>query len=108
MSLRENVQACADRYGISIRQLEKQLHIANKSISTWNEHRPSVDKVCAVADFFHVSMDWLIDRETPVSKQEMELLDNFRLLDEGQKKTILDNVDFLLSQKPIRKETQIS
>ena len=108
MALRENVQTCAEQYGISIRQLEKQLHIANKSISTWNEHRPSVDKVCSVADFFHVSMDWLLDRETPMSKQETDLIESFRLLDEGQKKTILDNVGFLLSQKPIRKETQIS
>lgn len=108
MALRENVKACADQYGISIYQLEKQLHFANKSISTWNEHRPSVDKVCAVADFFHVSMDWLLDRETQMTKRETDLIENFRLLDDGQKKTILDNVDFLLSQKPIRKETQIS
>ena len=108
MALKENVQYCADQYGISIRQLEKQLHIANKSITTWNEHRPSIDKVCAVADFFGVSVDWLLDRETELTKMETDLISQFRLLDDEQKRHILSNVDFLLSQKPIVKETEIS
>ena len=104
MPLREKVQLCADQHGISIRQLEKQVHIANKSIATWNDHRPSVDKVVAVADFFGVSMDYLLDRDS-YSDHEIELMSKFRLLDKAQKETILSNIDFLLSQNPVKKES---
>lgn len=108
MPLRENVQACADKYGISIRKLEQQLHIANKSISTWNEHRPSVDKVCAVADFFGVSVDQLLDRQNSLTDEETALIVNFRRLTETQKDAVQALMLGFLSQNPVKKETGIS
>ena len=108
MPLRENVQACADKYGISIRKLEQRLHIANKSISTWNEHRPSVDKVCAVADFFGVSVDQLLDRQNSLTDEETALIVNFRRLTETQKDAVQALMLGFLSQNPVKKETGIS
>lgn len=101
MPLRENVQACADKYGISIRKLEQQLHIANKSISTWNEHRPSVDKVCAVADFFGVSVDWLLDRQDSLTDNETALIALFRRLSESHRKDLIQIAEsFAVSDAP--------
>lgn len=109
MPLRENVQACADKYGISIRKLEQRLHIANKSISTWNEHRPSVDKVCAVADFFGVSVDWLLGREESHSEQETSLLALFRKMSADHQRDLLRIAEsFAEIDRPIAKDGKIS
>ena len=63
MSLKETVNELCKKKGISFRVLEKTLGFATSTISTWDEHRPSVDKVAAVADYFGVSIDYLLGRD---------------------------------------------
>lgn len=58
------IKALAKSRGLSIMQVEEQCGFGKKSIYDWDAHRPNVDKVKRVADFFGVSMDELLEPET--------------------------------------------
>lgn len=45
--------------GITIARLEKECGFGNATIRGWKESSPSVEKLKAVADYFHVSIDFL-------------------------------------------------
>ena len=48
---------------ISIRELEKQLGYSNGYFSKWKSVSPNSDGLTKVADYFGVSVDYLLDRE---------------------------------------------
>lgn len=57
----ENIKKlCAGR-GISLRQLEAACGLSYGTICRWDENRPSVDKAAKVAQFFHVTLETLLD-----------------------------------------------
>ena len=45
--------------GITIARLEKECGVGNATIRGWKESSPSVEKLKAVAEYFHVSIDFL-------------------------------------------------
>lgn len=53
---------CRDR-GISISRLEKEMGFGNATIRGWATSSPTVEKLKAVADYFHVTVDELIRDE---------------------------------------------
>lgn len=69
MSLVEKVIKLCEEKNMSQGQLEKELGFSRSSVRKWDDSSPSMDKVVAVADFFHVSVDWLMgkaeNRTTP-------------------------------------------
>lgn len=48
---------------MSISDLERSLMFSSKTVYAWDKHRPSVDKAKAVADYFGVSVDYLLKPE---------------------------------------------
>lgn len=52
---------CTDK-GISVGDLEKELELSNGSIYKWIKTTPGADKVEKVADYFNVSVDYLLGR----------------------------------------------
>lgn len=50
---------------MSLAELERRLDFSNGIISTWKTGNPSIDKVEKVANFFHVSTDYLLGRDQP-------------------------------------------
>lgn len=64
VNLYEKITFLASKNGISIRRLEEELGFANATIRRWDKSKPSVDKIKSVADFFHVSVDFLLDRKS--------------------------------------------
>lgn len=76
MNLYERIQELAKSKNISIRQLEEKLGLANATIRRWGTQNPGIDKVQAVAKFFHVSVDYLLGNEEIEHPQfSTELLD---------------------------------
>lgn len=57
----EKVKACCKKRGITIYRLEKDLGFSTGSISKWGSTAPSVNKVKAVADYFNVSIEELLE-----------------------------------------------
>lgn len=62
MNLYEIVQMLCDENNIKIAQLERDLHFGNGSIRKWKDTIPSGDRLVAVADYFDVSVDYLLGR----------------------------------------------
>lgn len=46
--------------GISVPALEAKIGLGNGTISKWKESSPSVDNLKKVANFFGVSLDYLV------------------------------------------------
>lgn len=56
----ENVKKlCLDK-GITMYRLEKEIGITANLIPKWNRCSPSVDKLKKVADYFGVTLDYLV------------------------------------------------
>ncbi|WP_430534423.1 helix-turn-helix transcriptional regulator [Listeria rocourtiae] len=52
---------CAEQ-GIAMTDLEERLNFGKNSMYTWKKSSPSTDKLQKVADYFHVSVDYLLGR----------------------------------------------
>ena len=73
MNLRDKIKVLAVQNKISVAELERTLGFGNGSISKWNKQSPSVEKLKQVADFFHVSMDYLLGREEAKTPSDIEI-----------------------------------
>lgn len=69
MKIKEN---CA-KLGISISQLEKELGFGTGAVGKWKQSFPSIEKVIAVAQFFHISLDELCG----LKREEEALISKF-------------------------------
>lgn len=63
MDLYEKIKELAFAKNISISRLEEELGFANASLKRWRSSNPGADKLTKVADYFHVSVDYLLGRE---------------------------------------------
>lgn len=79
----------------SVRKLEEEIGLSNGLIASWSKSEPSKEKVEKVANFFNVSVDYLLNRknEEPNGKHDNsidmdELLENDELLLSFQGKEI--------------------
>ena len=57
----ERIRKLCKEKGISIYRLEKDLGFSSCSICKWKSSGPSVDKIQKVADYFQVSVDYLLE-----------------------------------------------
>lgn len=57
----ENIKSLCEEKGISFHQLEKALGFSNGTIARFAKHDPRLSAVKAVADFFGVTVDDLLD-----------------------------------------------
>lgn len=57
-------QLCKE-HSMNIKQLEIALNLGNGSVRRWDERIPSVDRVLLVAQYFGVSIEYLLGVETP-------------------------------------------
>lgn len=51
-----------NKKGITVSALGVELGLGKNSITRWDENKPSVDRVQKVADYFGVSVDYLLGR----------------------------------------------
>lgn len=73
MNLRDKIKVLAVQNKISVAELERTLGFGNGSISKWNKQSPSIEKLKQVADFFHVSVDYLLGREEVKTPSNIEI-----------------------------------
>ncbi len=70
MTLVDKIRTLAKQIDMSLPQLEVELGLGNGTISRWKTSSPNTDKLQKIADYFNVSMDYLLDRETQLSKRD--------------------------------------
>ena len=61
MSLKDRIKSLANERGISLPILEAELGFGNSTIVKWDKSTPNADKLNAVAKYFDVSMDYLMN-----------------------------------------------
>ena len=61
MSLKDRIKSLANERGISLPALESELGFGNSTIVKWDKSTPNADKLNAVAKYFDVSMDYLMN-----------------------------------------------
>ncbi|MDK9845189.1 MULTISPECIES: helix-turn-helix domain-containing protein [Staphylococcus] len=64
---------------ITIAELERKLDFSNGQIARWKKSTPGVDRLKKVADYFDVSVDFLLDREKENHKGE-DLPEDIRIM----------------------------
>ncbi len=69
MTLVDRIRALANQRDMSLPQLEVELGLGNGTISRWKTSSPNTDKLQKIADYFKVSMDYLLGRDTTLSKK---------------------------------------
>ena len=63
MTLKDRVKTLAQERGISLPALESELGFGNSTIVKWDKSTPNADKLNAVAKYFGVTMDYLLNGE---------------------------------------------
>ncbi|RDU23185.1 helix-turn-helix domain-containing protein [Anaerosacchariphilus polymeriproducens] len=98
MTLLEKVKNLCAENSITLAKLEKTLNFGNGTLSRWDDSSPSGEKLSKVAEYFNVSVDFLLNTEKNVD------LDNiyFSLAKEAQKNGI-DPEDIILAIETIKK-----
>ena len=91
MEIVERIKSLCITENITIKELERIIQISNGSIRHWNEKPPSVERVLLVADYFKVSLDWLVTGKESgkLTPEEQQLIDYYRKADDRGKRSIL-------------------
>lgn len=59
----DRIKELAESKSMSIAELERKLQLSNGSISRWKKASPNSKSLAAIADYFSVSVDYLLGRE---------------------------------------------
>ena len=103
MTIYGRIKELAERQKLSIRSLEEKLGYGNGTIRRWEKQVPGVDKVQKVADYFNVSVDYLLGREDTAEVNDDHLkvvaahIDNDATEEEINE--ILNFIDFVQSKR---------
>lgn len=90
LTLVEKIKKLADEHNTTFAEIERKIDISNGQIRRWDNSSPKVENIQKVADYFDVSVDYLLGREEktslaekygafafdgePISDEEMEFL----------------------------------
>lgn len=97
----EKIKLLCEQKGIKISRLEGDLGLPH-SIYRWDTHSPSIDKVKAVADYFGVSVDYLLrDESDPEEEKTLE-----QILQDAFESRPEMRILFSLSQNATKEEVE--
>lgn len=88
--------------------LAEIIGITNQSFSDWKKRGtiPSADIVLKIANYFSVSIDWLVTgKETDgLTHEDTDFIFKLRQLSEKDKNTVLGLIDLLHNQEELEKQ----
>ena len=70
MTIYERIESLRKSQGLSQGKLEKQLGFSNGSISKWKNSTPKVERLQKLADFFGVSVEYLMTGKENEQKEK--------------------------------------
>lgn len=89
-------ELCKDR-SLSLQSLESETGLGTNTIYKWDKAYPSADKLQSVADFFDVSVDYLLGRE----RGDGDMTDQLEMLHKNPKLRVLLSSGSKLDSKGI-------
>ena len=94
MNFGNNLRRLIDERQMTQKELARQLHLAPSTLGSYvqNTREPDFATLKHLAEYFDVSIDYLLDHSTSqaTSRQEGELLRIFRSLTEDQRQICLE------------------
>ncbi|EFR8998735.1 helix-turn-helix transcriptional regulator [Listeria monocytogenes] len=102
MTLLDLIKKLCKKRGISVTMLENELGLPDNTIYQWKNRMPSVERLQVVADYFNVSIDYLlgstdnpqIDSDIPPEAATLAAHIDPAATEEDMKK-ILEYIDFI-------------
>lgn len=92
----DRIKELCDQRKISIAELERKTDLSNSSIRKWDERTPGIDKVERVANYFDVSIDYLLGKtEHKHLANEVKKYEEFQKLSNAD---VASSINFLLEQ----------
>lgn len=73
MDILERIKNLASKRDISINALEEKLGFARGYLYTWKKKTPGIDRVKNVAEYFNVSVDYLLGNTDDPDAKEIDL-----------------------------------
>ena len=104
LTLVDRIRELANRRNMSLPQLETTLGFGNGTISRWKKSSPSADKLKAVADYFNVSVDFLLNGSTQLTPKDER--DIARRLEETLSELEAGQDGLMFSGEPLDDETR--
>lgn len=71
LTMLERIKNLCKKHGITVTILEKDLDLPNNTIYQWKNRMPNLERTKKVADYFNVSVDYLLGR---TSDEEIETI----------------------------------
>ncbi|KGR83513.1 helix-turn-helix domain-containing protein [Lysinibacillus odysseyi] len=87
MTTLERVKELCKSRGITVKRLEEELEIPHNTIYQWKRVAPSLDKIQKVADYFDVSIDYLLCRTDVKNLIEDNTVQTFAAHHDGEEWT---------------------
>lgn len=72
MDIVQKIRFLCQQQGITVAELERRIGLSNGQITKWRRQIPGINKVQLVADYFDVSVDYLLGREKDEYSGEQE------------------------------------
>lgn len=103
----DKIKELAKSRGKSMKQVALDLGLPYNTFYKWNKQTPKIDKIKVVADYFGVSIDYLLGKEEVNTQQAIDLdkaLDNAmsfngKPLSEHDRKVVRDLVEAYLNNQ---------
>ncbi|MBJ8054924.1 helix-turn-helix transcriptional regulator [Bacillus cereus] len=112
MGITEKVKELCLNRGISVSKLEEELEFGQNTIYQWKKRTPSVERVQKVADYFNVSIDFLLGRTNQKNEHLINNAEGFTEKDrkdigkrmEEIRKDLTDTDGLMFSGEPLSEE----
>ncbi|MBC2039969.1 helix-turn-helix domain-containing protein [Listeria marthii] len=100
MTLLDRIKELCKKRSISVKMLEENLNFPSNTIYQWKKRTPGIDKLQKVADYFGVSLDYLLGRTTVMSISQNPALDTIAAhIDPGASTEELEEIIAYIEEK---------
>ena len=94
MNLKERIKTLCKENGVTVNKLEKTLGFGTGYIAKLDNSTPNISKIQMIADFFNVSVDYLMTGEKPeipgFEAEHLELIELYSKLKTEQKSAVIN------------------
>ncbi|HCA4053695.1 TPA: helix-turn-helix transcriptional regulator, partial [Listeria monocytogenes] len=94
MDIYEIIKVLCKNNRISIAELEKKLGLTRNTLYKWKTQSPSIERLVLVANYFNVSVDFLVGRSSNSSFDDISYLD---MLEQEAEANLMAVIDLLQS-----------
>lgn len=101
MEFHERLRYLIDCEEIKIKDLAPKLHLAPSTLGNYVQgtREPDYDTLRRIADYFWVSIDYLLGHQSPATDDERQLLAQFRSFTPSQRRLLLQQAELLTHYK---------